>query len=106
MPDDDHGDDGDRQDGDLPEAENREGHLLSVLDDQYDVDEPVRYSDRVVLTRCETDRPLYTVFYNGKIATTIDPTMIGATHLLRGFLEELHQHDPGQGSMGDPTGWH
>lgn len=70
------------------DAHDLEGKYISVMDDAHAPDEGIIYSHNVWLTRCDTDRPLYSLFVDGEIEFTIDASELTATHQIEELLKK------------------
>lgn len=97
---------------DTQQTEERERDLeddyIDLLDDAYGPEEGVVYSRKVWLTRCSTDRPLYSLFVDGEIEFTIDSSELTATHQVEELLEMADSGDIDEftGDSAPTRGWH
>jgi len=91
-----------------PDDTDLEGQLISVLDDDVEPGNGVVHSTSVWLTRCETDRPLYSLFVDGEIETTFDATSLHATHQIVELFELAEQGNIGDldNTPASGRGWH
>jgi len=93
-----------------PDGWTTEDAYVAVLDDQYAPGEGVTHDEEagIWLTRCETDRPLYSFFADGEIVTTVDANEFSATHQVAEAFELARRGDIG-GDLDDPEPtptWH